>query len=168
MGAPVISGNHVGAVSVPAGGTLIVSGAFVTGTVSVGAGGTLDLENSTVGGSLIMTNGATIRTCGSTVNGAVILTGSGGVVLLGDPAMGCAANTFKSSVSLTGNHGGLDLVGNRMTVGVIVNDNTNGTATVAGNAIGGGLSCTGNNPPPTNVGNANAVTRTRSGQCATL
>jgi hypothetical protein len=45
----------------------------------------------------------------------------------------------------------------------------NDTATlVAGNTVGGALSCTGNTPAPVDNGLANDVTGAKRGQCATL
>ena len=53
-------------------------------------------------------------------------------------------------VSLTGNATG--------TTPIVLGDNT----------IGGGLSCTGNAPPPVNNAQPNAVSGPESGQCAGL
>jgi hypothetical protein len=39
---------------------------------------------------------------------------------------------------------------------------------IFGNTIRGSLSCTGNNPPPSNFGIPNTVSGARTGQCASL
>ena len=138
-----ISGRHNGAVKVSSGVTCL-DGATVHGSVTIGPGAGLEVRGAQITGALKVTNAAFVILCDS-VTGPVRLTGSSAVTL-GDPTVGCAPNRT-GPVSLT---------------------STDGPSILAGNRINGKLSCTGNDPPPTNKGFPNEVLGRTSGQCAGL
>ncbi len=173
--ATVITGTYAGRLSVPAGGTVVLRNATVTGRVTVATGGTLDVEHSRVSGSLSASGAAAIRVCGSSVGGTVNIASSTGFVLLGDPGdYACAANTFSASVALSGNRGGLKVAANQVGARLILTSNTGGGPSgevapeVVGNRVGGSLACQNNSPPPSNDGQPNIVSGSRSGQCSGL
>jgi hypothetical protein len=160
--------TYTGSVSSPTvgQGTTCISNATVSGSLTIPAGARVSLFNSTIGGPLT-TQGAPalIIMCGTTVTGGASISNVAGKLLLGDPANGCAANSF-SSLTVTSNHGGLTMVGNKVGGSLAVNYNDGGPIVVGGNTISGNLSCTGNNPQPINGGRANSVAGSRAGQCA--
>jgi len=149
----------------------------VTGPVNVASGGALAVTGGTLSSGLSASGAAALRLCGATIASSASVSGTTGLVLAGDggddgqPA--CAGNTFKSSVSLSGNSGGFEAGGNKITGSVSVTGNT-GTgptwqdpaAEIEGNSISGSLSCSNNSPAPTDGGQRNTVSGTRSGQCA--
>lgn len=154
-----------------------MSGPSVTGNVTVQSGGALYMTNTTVGGSRSANGARALTVCGSTVNGSVNITNSSGYVLLGNG--GCAPNTFRSSVTLTSNHGGFRVSGNAVSSSLQATNTTTasgalnptgGPAThvIRANSVGGSLMCSGNAPAPTNEGSPNTVMGSKTGQCSGL
>ena len=149
----------------------------VTGSVTVSSGGALSLNGATVGGSLTASGAAALRFCGATITGSVSVSSSAGFVLVGDggdegqPA--CAGNTVKGGLSLSGNSSGFEVAANKVTGSVSATGNTgtgpywqDAAPEIEGNSISGSLSCSGNSPAPTDGGQGNKVTGSRSGQCS--
>jgi hypothetical protein len=149
----------------------------VTGPVKVASGGALSISGAVLSSGLSTSGAAALRLCGATIGGSVTVSGTTGFVLAGDggddgqPA--CAGNTLKSGLSLSGNSGGFEAGGNKVTGAVSVTGNT-GTgppwqdpaAEIEGNSVTGPLSCSNNSPAPTDDGQRNTVSGTRSGQCS--
>jgi hypothetical protein len=169
----VLSGQQVGNLRVGSGIVCLVN-ARVTGSVIVGPGGQLVVSLSSVGGSLSASRAMAVTMCGSTVHGRVVVSGTTKFVLLGDPGDdGCPGNQFGAGVTLSANHGAVEVDQNTITGNLIVKKTT-GTgpypedqgAEIGGNTIHSGLSCPGNSPI-SNDGAANSVTGTRTGQCKT-
>jgi hypothetical protein len=186
-----ITGPHSGNITVSSGLTCLVN-ASQAGSVTVEAGAALSVAGSAVSGSVTASSPAGITYCGSTEAGSLTVTGAAGpVVLSGQLPDGtaCTADTISGAVTITGasapvtvtgltQRGALTLEndtarvtldGSRLTGGVLVENNT-ATApaaiTVSGNTVTGSLSCTGNNPAPTDNGSINTVSGTAAGQCA--
>jgi hypothetical protein len=169
----VLTGQQVGNLRVGS-GTVCLVNARVTGSVIVGSGGQLVVSQSSVGGSLSAPRAVAITMCASTVHGRVAISGTTKFVLLGDPGDdGCPGNQFGASVTLSANHGAVEVDQNTITGNLIVKKTT-GTgpypedqaAEIGGNTIHSGLSCSGN-APISNDGAANSVTGARTGQCKT-
>ncbi|MET8631093.1 Ig-like domain-containing protein [Kitasatospora sp. NPDC004669] len=153
-----------------------VLNATVHGSVTAGAGTALFIGNSTVQGSVTSFGSTLVGVCGTTVTGSLTASGASRFVVIGDPGDDhCAVNQIQSSVQLSNNTGGLEVVGNHIGGTLLVTGNT-GTGPfpednrpeIEGNTIGGSLVCSGNTPPPTNDGHPNTVTAARTGQCSTL
>ncbi|TVT47687.1 choice-of-anchor D domain-containing protein, partial [Amycolatopsis rhizosphaerae] len=125
--------------------TVLAPGTWVLGPVVITGQGALDVENATITGPVTATSGTGLRMCGSTVTGPVTVSGMTGTVTVGGP--GCAPNSIQGPVTVNA---------------------TSGHSTIGGNTITGSLSCSGNNPPPTNAGLPNTVYGPRTGQCAVL
>jgi uncharacterized repeat protein (TIGR01451 family) len=140
-----ITRSHFGALNVNS-GTTCIDGALVVGQVTVKPGAGLVTTNSTLIGSLTTSGATEVTACGSQFFADVQIAGSS-AVRLGDPAAGCAPNAFFGSVRVTG---------------------TVGPTVIGGNLIVGPLTCSGNNPPPTNNGAPNTVVGRRSGHGAGL
>ncbi|MGW2253228.1 Ig-like domain repeat protein [Kitasatospora sp. NPDC001660] len=161
---------------VATGESTCILNATVRGSVTAGAGTALFIGNSTVQGSITSFGSTLVGVCGTTVTGSLTATGASRFVVIGDPGDDhCAVNQIQSSVQLSNNTGGLEVVGNHIGGSLMVTGNT-GTGPfpednrpeIEGNTIGGSLSCSGNTPPPTNDGHPNTVTGIRTGQCSTL
>jgi hypothetical protein len=180
VGCQTISGTHLGFLNVTT-PTCLAPGTQIYGIVRISGSGSLDAEGATIRGGLTATSGTGLRVCSSTINGPTTITGIHGVIVIGDVGDDgnptCGANTLRGPVTLTGNTGSLELGGNQIPSSVTLNNNTttittapeNATATeIEANQISGNLACSRNTPPPTNDGHPNTVTRTRTGQCATL
>jgi Putative Ig domain/Legume lectin domain len=162
-----ITGTHSGALTIGPGVTSI-AGAILTGPVTIKAGAVVSITGSTLDGSLAVSGAASLAVCGSTVDGSLQVANATGPVLLGGSGTSaCAADTFRGSLALSGNAGNLVLAGAKIGGAAAVANNTGGTL-LAGNTIGGPLACSGNNPPPTDGGQPNAVSGGAAGQCATL
>jgi hypothetical protein len=150
-------------------GVTCIDGAIVTGPVSVSAGATVVLTGAIIQGQLTANGAAALAVCGSTITGAVSVSGSSGSVLIGSTGFpACGGNVILGPVTLTGNSGGTQLVANSIIGGVDLTGNGGPPAVVAANSISGDLSCGANAADPTDNGQANSVTGTASGQCATL
>lgn len=144
-----ITGTHYGPLILTAGqSVLLAAGARVFGPVIVRTGAALDVEGATIIG-LLRADGATaIRACNATIVGPVALADGGGPVLLGGiSGAPCGEDAIFGPVTLSGNTGGV---------------------VVAGNAISGRLSCSGNSPAPTDGGQPNTVSGPATGQCSAL
>lgn len=87
-------------------------------------------------------------------------------VRIGDVAAGCAANRFAGGMTLTGNLA-VTFGNNAASTQVRIDTNGPGAVVIKGNTIFGTLTCTGNNPTPTNVGSTNTAP-SKLGQCAAL
>jgi hypothetical protein len=155
----------------------IAAPANVTSSVTVASGGALSVTGGMLSGGLNASGAAALRLCGGTVSGAVSVSGATGFVQAGDggddgqPA--CAGNTLKGGLTLTGNSGGFEAGGNKITGAASVTGNTgtgppwqDAAAEIEGNSISGPLSCANNSPAPTDDGQRNTVSGTRSGQCS--
>jgi hypothetical protein len=149
----------------------------VTGPVTVSPGGALSVSGATLGGPLTSTGAAALRLCGAAVGGPVSVSATAGFVLAGDggddgqPA--CAGNSLTGGLSATGNAGGFEAGGNTVTGAASFTGNTgtgpywrDAAAQIEGNRISGTLSCSGNDPAPTDGGQRNTVSGRRSGQCS--
>ncbi len=185
-----ITGPHSGNITVSSGLTCLVN-ASQAGSVTVEAGAALSVTGSAVSGSVTATNPAGITYCGSTEAGSLTVTGATGpVVLSGELPDGtvCPADTISGAVTITGasapvavtgltqrgavtlenDTAGVTLDASRLNGGVLIENNT-ATApaviTVSGNTVTGSLSCTGNNPAPTDNGSINTVSGTVTDQC---
>jgi hypothetical protein len=154
-------------------GTWCINRSAVQGGITVNPGAGVVVTNSSVSGPISAQGATAFRLCSDRVGGDVSATGGTGFVLVGDPGDdSCGGNTLQQSASFDGNSAGLDLVGNSVAGSVTVTG-TSGTGpqpgdtnpAISGNSIGGSLSCSGNNPPPSNEGHPNAVQGSRDGQC---
>ena len=125
-----ITGSH-GALALSSGTTCLV-GATINGGISVGPGATLYIDDSTITGSVSTNKAAALSVCGSTLQGLAVSGTSGSVVIGDSPADGCTANVFNGSVTVTGNKGGVIVVGNKITGSLLVTGNAP-PVTVAGN-----------------------------------
>jgi len=156
-------------------GTTCIRGATIGGSLIVPAGASVVVVDSTIRGSLTATKPGSVSVCDSTVGGRARISRATGFVLLGDPGDDiCAGNTFRSSVTLSSNHGGLDVGANNITGNTSVT-RTDGVgpfpddvgAEIVGNTIGGRLTCS-RNSSVTNDGPPNSHNGTGIGQCAGL
>ncbi|WP_018504815.1 Ig-like domain-containing protein [Parafrankia discariae] len=144
-------GQQKGAVNVEPGGALAVTGAEIVGTVS--------------------SSGASAFTlCQSSVSGGVTVQAGTGLVLIGSDHLPCAGNTIKGALNVTGNTGGVQIIGNTTGGSLTVKDNggngpdpENPVPAVTTNQVGGSLSCSGNTPTLRQT--ANTAHGSRSGQC---
>ena len=140
-----ITGRHTGAITVSSGVTCL-DAATVIGAITVRPGAGLEADGSRVTGAITASGASLVALCGTNVTGPLRLTGNDSVTI-GDPTIGCDPNRLTGAVTLSG---------------------TDGPSVLAGNIIVGALSCTGNDPPPTNKGFPNGVLGRTSGQCAGL
>ncbi|MFC3495768.1 glycosyl hydrolase 53 family protein [Glycomyces rhizosphaerae] len=140
----VVSGARYGPLSIGSGTTCLTDGARVFGPVNVAEGAGLIADGAQLEGPVSATDAGVVMLCGTDVSGPVTLTG-GWSVTIGAPALDCAPNTVDGPVTVT--------------------DST-GWNVIAGNEIGGPLSCTGNDPAP--AGWDNDVRGPKTGQCAGL
>jgi hypothetical protein len=175
---PCITTSVNGGYTVASGQSIcIASPARVNGGVTVQANGSLYLNGVTVNGGLSASNAGALLVCGTTVNGGISISGSTGFVTLGDGgddgAPSCAGNTVHGGVTVTTTTGSFEVAGNSITGTATFSSNTgtgpywqDATPEIEGNQITGGLSCTSNNPAPSNGGQANSVSGQRSGQCS--
>jgi len=172
-----ITGPLTGALTAAV-GTTCLNNVVLHGAITVNPGAALVVTGSTIYGA-ITTNGASAFTfCNSsTVGGAISVATSTGFILIGDGGEGtCAGGHIDGAVTLNANNGGVELGGNTIGGAVKVTANvapTNGVPVedaateIEGNSIGGTLTCSGNNPVPTNDMNPNTVSSTRTGEtCA--
>jgi 5'-nucleotidase len=155
-----ITGMKFGPVTVSSGLTC-VDGATILGPVTVQPGASLIVTNGLIAGPVTATRPALFTLSGTQLVGPLSVTGATGPVLL-DKAK------ITGPVSLSGNKAGVKIDTAKITGPVSVVNNTGGAAVVAGNAITGPLSCSGNNPAPGNDGRKNTVHGPASGQCTTL
>jgi hypothetical protein len=164
--------------TVTAGQSICVSApGKVTGPVTVNSGGALSLNGTTLSSTLTATGATALRFCGAAITGSVSVSGTTGLVMAGDggdegqPA--CAGNTLKSRLSLRSNLGGFEVAGNKVTGSASATGNTgtgpywqDAAPEIEGNSIASSLSCSNNNPAPTDGGQSNTVAGHRYGQCS--
>ena len=126
--------------SVTVGGcTTSITGSH-TGQITAGKGQFVCIgPGASQNGAITVSSGGGLSIAGSTVTGGVSASGAAGV--------GLSGSTINGSVSLTGG---------------------TGPSLVAGNTIIGSLSCSGNNPPPSDNGQPNKVSGKSTGQCSAL
>jgi hypothetical protein len=137
----VLTGSSKRKLVVKADESVQVAASAVVKAIQVEPGGALDLEGASVGG--VKSSGASVvRICGATLKGASKITGSTGPMTIGD-GEGCAPNAFASGVTLTGNTGGVTVVGNSIHAKLTVKGGSGGTVVTA-NTIGKALTVTGN------------------------
>lgn len=132
-----ITGVNIGPLTIGAGqAVLIAPGATLIGPVTITPGGALDIEGGTVIGLVRTdrTGSNAIRVCGARVLGPVTLSGGTGPIVFGDGA--CAPSTFAGAVALTGNTGGVSMVGATV-YGALTITGTRGGFTYSGNKVVG-------------------------------
>lgn len=167
--------GQVGPLNLGPGRWCVVGGAMVRG-LTVGAGAAISLTGARIVGPMSADGATLVRVCGSQISQGLTVARSTGLVVVGDPGDdGCAGNAISGAVSLTDNHGGLDVAGNRISAGLTVTGTTgagprpdDGAALVGGNQVLGVIACSSNAPPPTNGGTPNTRFSGRTGQCAGL
>jgi hypothetical protein len=121
----MVTGDHAGAVLVPAGGSWLLFAAEVTGPVVVAPWGSLDVESSHVSGTLTASGPSALRLCGTTVDGAVSVAKATGFVLIADSDDdACASNTIGGSLVLRNNTAGVEAIGNRVAGAMVSSGNT--------------------------------------------
>jgi hypothetical protein len=169
-----LTGDVTGPVVVGSGQSVCVVNARVTGGITVSGGGSLSVTGSRISGGIAATGPGFVSVCGSQVTSsaaspgqAVAVSGATGTVRLGDPAVGCAGNQVAGALTLTGNAGGVTAGSNTVSGTITVNNNTPGPTVLKANNSFVALSCSGNNPAPTNAGQANTAP-SKTGQCAAL
>jgi hypothetical protein len=173
--ARTITGTVHGAIHANGDSTCIIN-ANVHGSVLSGKGTALFVGNSNVTGSVQSRHGTFFGMCGTKVGGSVIVAGASQFVLIGDPGDdGCPVNQVGGQVSLRSDQGDAELAGNSIggTANVRGNSGTGPfpediAVEIEANTISGSLHCSGNLPPPTNDGQPNAVSGSRTQQCAQL
>jgi outer membrane protein assembly factor BamB len=170
-----LTGTVSGPLTINAGQSVCLTNAQVAGPVTVNPGGALRVAASSLAAGVVANAPAFFGICSSKVaappaapSQGVVVTNASVTLRLGDPDNGCALNQVSGGVSLTGDTGGLTLGGNHLTGDVTVSNDTVGTAVVKANQITGVLACSGDNPPPTNAGQPNAVSGGETGQCVGL
>jgi lysophospholipase L1-like esterase len=136
----VISGSLTNKLVVKGGESVELTSSAKVRAVQVEAGGLLDVEAASAG--IIKSSGATgIRICAAAVR-SLNINGSSGAVVIGDGAS-CAASNIASGVTLSGNAGGVTVVGNTLHSRLTVTGNSGGT-TVTNNTVAKALTVTGN------------------------
>lgn len=101
--AGAISGNVV----VPDGGNCVLSLGSVQGDVYVGRNANLSLSGNLIGGSVRGEGFANVQISGNKISGSVVLNNGGSLVVAG--------NDIGGDLSCSGNKGGVEASGNRVT-----------------------------------------------------
>ena len=168
-----ITGPLTGALTA-ASGTTCLTNVTLHGAITVDPGAALSIVDSTIYGAVTTKGASAFAFCNSsTVGGAISVATSKGFVLIGDGAAGaCAGSDIDGAVTLDSNTGGVQLGGNTIGGAVKASGNVPSTGTpvenaatqIEGNDIGGTLTCSGNTPAPTNNGQPNTVSSTRTGE----
>jgi hypothetical protein len=177
-----------GPFTVPAGSVTCLDHVTITGSVTVGSDATLIAQSTTIGGSVLATNPRQITSAGgNSVTGSVTISGtqglslscglaiggnlsiigsrSGGAGFSGPASPSPSCVTVGGSVLISGNAFPVAVVASKVTGGVTVVNNAAGEL-IAGDVIGGILSCSGNGAfDPRSGGN---TARLKTGQCATF
>jgi hypothetical protein len=110
---PCLTGPRAGPLHVAAGEAVCIgAGGNQTGPVTVAPGGSLDVEGGRITGPVTANGAAAVRICGATITGPLTITGATGPVLVG--GAGCDPNTVVGPVRVSGNSGGIEVVGNRV------------------------------------------------------
>ncbi len=158
----VITGKVKGKLVVKSGEAVRLTSTAKANAIEVQSGGSLDVEGASTRG-IKATGASVLRICGAKV-GAIKATGSTGGVTIGD-GEGCSGNTSSGGAVLTGNTGGVTVIGNSFKGTVKVTGNSGGV-TVTGNTIAKNLTVTGNSgtvvDAPNTVG-GKAKTQARRG-----
>jgi len=169
-----ISGDLNGPVTVTADESVLINNARVVGPVTVSPGGALTVVNSQIARGIVANGPDFFSVCGSQISpalpqatGQALSVSNAQVpIRIGDPANGCAGNKWAGTVSLTANLATM-MGANTFARNVSVTNSGPGNTTIKGNTAYAALSCTGNNPAPTNGGQANSGPN-ETGQCAGL
>jgi hypothetical protein len=135
---------------------------FFGGRLDVLAGVTCLADGSRVVGQVRVRRGAGLVATGATVTGPLTAEGASVVELFDTDVTG--------PVRITGSTRRVAIAGSEIDGPVTVADNNTGSVpiVISDDTVVGPLSCSGNQPPPSNGGQPNHVTGPRSGQCATL
>jgi hypothetical protein len=165
-------------VNVPAGQSCFVTASTlpvnVTGNVTVGTGATLvasppafpNPANFVVNGSLLSTGAATIEITAENILGNVSVSGTTLGAFVTDSFIGGTLSVSNSKVVgmvfSRNNVGGSMLVQNNQCF------NEANCDAVGANVIGGSLVCSGNSPPPVDIGGPNTVGGSKVAQCSGL
>lgn len=165
-----LTGDVVGPITVRSGESVCITAARVVGPVTVNPGGALTVADSQISGGVVATSPSFFSLCGSQVSGpspatALSVTDAGVPIRIGDLATGCAGNRFAGTVAVNGNFA-VTFGSNIVSHNTVINDNGPGNTVIKANTFFSTLSCSGNNPPPTNAGQPN--TGTKTGQCGAL
>lgn len=162
-----VAGSRSGPLTVSSGVTCL-DGATISGPVVVRAGAGLYASRSRLTGPMTASGAVDVLLCDTTVSGPLSLTG-GSRVWVGNRNGDCGPVTVHGSVTVTGTTGRTTIDGATLHGPVRLKNNTGPTAPiVAGNRVGGPLSCSGNSPAPDNDGRPNTVLGPKTGQCADL
>ena len=166
-----LTGDVLGPVTVAAGESVLITGARVVGPVTVDPGGALTVVNSQISRGVVAISPSFFSMCGTQVSGpapatALSVTGAAVPVRVGDPASGCAGNRFAGQVVLSGN-AAVTFGANTVSHDATLENNGPGLTIVKANTVFGTLGCAGNNPVPTDVGQANTA-GAKAGQCAAI
>ena len=166
-----ITGDFLGPLTVEAGESVLITNARVVGPVTVKPGGALTVVNSQISRGVTANAPSFLSICGTAISGpspgpALTVTDASVPIRIGDPATGCAGNRIAGQVILTGNLA-VTFGANAVSHETTIDDNGPGTTVIKANTLYGTLSCSGNNPPPTNAGQPNTAA-SKTGQCAAL
>lgn len=149
------------------GGSWCIQNAQVSGSININPGTAVFISDSSVTGNIVSTGATAFTLCKSTVGGQVTVRNSTGDVVVGDPTIACAGNSMVGGLTLSNNQSGVTASKNSKIGGsLILSTNVGGPHRIEANKVFGSLGCSGNNLPPTNSGQPNIVTGSRSGQCA--
>jgi hypothetical protein len=177
------TGNHSGAIQVSVGTTCLVD-AVQVGAITVDPGMALSVRRSIVNGAITLTGARAFTFCdSSTVGGAISAATGAGFILIGDGGdhgllvQGCGTNNIDGAVTLAGNVGGVEIAGNAIGGALTVSGNVapghgspveDSATEIEGNTVTGLTTCADNDPAPTNDNNANTFTGGATSQCAGL
>ena len=137
------TGNISGSLTVKSGNAYCIQGGKVSGSISVQSGGSLYVSAGSISGSITSTGAAALTLCGTSVSGSVGISSSAGLVQIGAPGSGCAGNTLSSSLTLSGNTAGVNVLGNTMS-GSVSGSNNSGGFLFSGNKDSGSVTLSSN------------------------
>jgi hypothetical protein len=170
----VVTGKVNGGLTVT--GSTCVNNATVNGGITVLPGAALSLNSSTVHGGVTSAHGKAVTFCASLIDGSSTVSSTTGFVLIGDngdDGYSCGGNDLRGTLNLSANAGQIELGGNQIKGGASISGTSGVGPTVEnliteieGNRISGQLSCSNNNPAPTDGGSPNSATGGGVGQCA--
>jgi Tol biopolymer transport system component len=167
-----VNGDVAGPLTVTSGQSVLINaGARVLGPVTVNPGGALTVVNARISRGVVVDNPSFLSVCGSEISGpppaqALGVSNATVPIRIGDPATGCAGNRFTGQVILTANLG-VTFGSNQVSHNATINNGGPAATVIKANNVFGTLTCTGNNPAPTNAGQANTAAA-KTGQCAGL
>lgn len=175
-----LGGTHAGPLAITE-GVVCLQGATVTGPVSISGGADVVISSSTLDAPVSDVGGGILNLCGSELGASLdVQDATGFVAVGGTPAYpetpGCEPNAIAGTATFVGNAAGVLFGGNTVVGPTTVDTNqvnlslaaSEKVTAVAGNTIGGYLSCVDNNPAATDFGVANSVAGPAAGQCAGL